>query len=198
MTNIGKKSLLEVSETIFTGLSLSGRSPVGKGSHAIRAINIKDIAGGRVCTEGLVKILVDDPKKVERYRIKKGDVLLSVRGTIVRSAIVETDSENCIITSNLAVIRLGKNSSLLPSVLNAFIESPAGEQEIMSRSRSATMHLSLSTKDVGEIIVPTPPQAEQKKMEKLIALSRRQYKTAHVAAETRLAIANQIIYKNFR
>ncbi len=198
MTSIEKNSLLEVSETIFTGLSLSGRSPAGKGSHAIRAINIKDITNGGVSTDGLAEVMVDDPKKVERYCIKKGDVLLSVRGTIVRSAIVETDCENCIITSNLAVIRLGKNSPLLPYVLHAFIESPVGKQEIMSRSRSATMQLSLSTKDVGEIMVPTPPQAEQKKMEKLIALSRRQYKTARVAAEARLVIANQIIYENFR
>jgi len=108
-----------------------------------------------------------NPKDLPR----KGDILITKDGTIGRAAIVETDVPFCI---NQSVAVLWLESCLLyrPFMLMV-IRSPFAQGPIWEAAEGmAIKHLSIT--DFGQMILPVPPLAEQRrivaKVEQLMAL----------------------------
>ena len=192
-----KAKLKDLAETIFIGMSLSGRSPAGIGRQTVRVVNIKDLAIGRIEGENLNTVNIEALYKVDRYRIYEGDILMTARGTVFRSALVGPGFGDCIISSGVLAIRLSKKSPLVSAALYAFLESPEGIRAIQAVTRSATSQLTLTPSDIGEIIVPVPSLEVQEKIATLKDLSNRHYRASLQAAEMRRAITDEIINEMF-
>lgn len=192
-----KVKLKDLAETIFIGMSLSGRSPAGTGRQTVRVVNIKDLAVGRIQGDNLNTVNIEALYKVDRYRIYEGDILMTARGTVFRSALVGPGFEDCIISSGVLAIRLSKKSPLISAALYAFLESPEGIRAIQAVTRSATSQLTLTPSDIGEIIVPVPSLEVQEKIATLKDLSNRHYHATLQAAEMRRAITDEIINEMF-
>lgn len=108
-----------------------------------------------------------NPKDLPR----KGDILITKDGTIGRAAIVETDEPFCI---NQSVAVLWLESCLLyrPYMLMV-LRSPSAQGPIWEAAEGmAIKHLSIT--DFGQMILPVPPVAEQRrivaKVDQLMAL----------------------------
>ncbi len=192
-----KLRLFDIAAIIFTGLSTSGRAPVGKGKHAIPIINVKDVVDGEVDTTALNTVMVEEPGKIQRYMVQANDVLITTRGTLLKSAVVAQELTGSIISSNLAVIRLSTNAPITPILLQAYLESAVGQQNVFSRSRATTLQLTLTSRDVGEIEVPVPDQQKQRSLESLSIATKQYIRLEKQALETRIRVSQQLFSEAF-
>src|SRR5262249_14367176 len=108
-----KKPLSEVA-TIFPGLSILQHHRQGPGGQSVPVINVGDLEAGRGVDQ-LPNLVLRIGPKVDRYRVAKGDVLVTARGTQLKVASVGREAVGAIASSNLIVVRPGPD--LLPGVL---------------------------------------------------------------------------------
>jgi len=149
--------LRDVAE-VFAGLTLGGRTIAGRGAVRLNTISLKDIVRGRIEPERTDPVYVDHIRDATRYMAAGADVVVAVRGTLPKVAIVPDALNGAVVTSTLAGIR---PRDVLPEVLVAFLRSPAGRTSLQSRVRSATGQISLTLEDVRNIDVPVPPMDVQ-------------------------------------
>lgn len=120
------------------------------------------------------EIRVDDPRyfevtpdELERWRLIAGDVLI-IEGNgsadqIGRTAIFRGEIADCVHQNH--VIRIRPDRSLIdPDYLNAYMNSPAGQDEVQARSRTTSGLRSLSVGRIRQIEVPLPPLIEQRRI----------------------------------
>lgn len=136
---------------------------MGRGGTRIKAVSVKDLGAGGVDLSRLDQISVPHIADVERYLVRPGDVLLSVRGTQLKVAIVPALLSEAVATATLAVIRL-VDGVLVPEVLAAYLCSPAGQGQLSARARSATGQIALTARDIRDIEVPVPPMEAQRRI----------------------------------
>lgn len=146
------------------------------------------------------EILLDDPRYLEvtpdelkRRRLEAGDVLI-IEGNgstdqIGRAALFRGEIPDCVHQNH--VIRVRPNRHLIePTFLNAFLNSPAGQQEVQDRGRTSTGLLSLSVGRIRSMEVPVPPLAEQRRIvARLDALSAKQTELRRLQTETGAELA---------
>lgn len=120
------------------------------------------------------KILTGDPRYFEvsseelsRWKLLSGDVLI-IEGNgsaeqIGRAALFRGEIENCVHQNH--VIRIRPNRTrVAPEFLNAYLNSPIGQDEVQSRSRTTSGLRSLSVGRIKAIEVPLPPLPEQRRI----------------------------------
>lgn len=95
-----------------------------------------------------------------RSRVRGGDVLLSIKGTIGRTAIV-IDGFSGNISRDVA--RLRPSSGLLPEFLEAFLRSDVGHASL-SRVVVGTTRAEVSIGVLSQLCVPVPELAAQQKV----------------------------------
>ena len=81
--------------------------------------------------------------------VRADDIVITCRGTQLKVASITSASEGALISANLIAIRVG--AELLPAVLLAFLQSPAGQQALLQRGESSTSSISLTPKAVGQV-----------------------------------------------
>lgn len=125
-------------------------------------VSLKDIENGRICSE-LINIKVDDDKKYRRYYLEDGDLLMTAKGTVVKTAVVSlTENQKLIVTGNLLAIRLRKNL-VNPVYLKVFLDSEDG-RKILKTVQAGTRLISISTGALKELTVSLPPMEDQEKI----------------------------------
>lgn len=72
----------------------------------VPVVKVKDIAQGGVRTAGLLQTSPEIDAKYKRSRLKDGDILLSIRGTVGRLGIVPKELTGANITQDTARIRI--------------------------------------------------------------------------------------------
>lgn len=50
----------------------------------------------------------------ERYKVQKGDVIISIAGTVGKTVLIEKEIKNSILTENCAILEIRDKSKLLP------------------------------------------------------------------------------------
>jgi type I restriction enzyme S subunit len=116
-------------------------------------------------------ILLSDPRffevnkqELERWRLMPGDVLI-IEGNgsaeqIGRTAIFRGELEDCVHQNH--VIRIRPDKKLIdPEFLNLYLNSPAGQDEVQSLSRTSSGLRTLSVGRIKQIAVPLLPLAQQ-------------------------------------
>ena len=104
-------------------------------------------------------------EELERWRLMPGDVLI-IEGNgsaeqIGRTAIFRGEIENCVHQNH--VIRIRPNKELIePEFLNLYLNSPVGQDEVQSRSRTTSGLRTLSVGRIKQIAVPFLPLTAQK------------------------------------
>ena len=142
---------------------------VDKGPPIITAKNVQDgfMIFGNAHHADATEFADLNPKDLPR----KGDILITKDGTIGRAAIVDTDEPFCI-NQSVAVLWLETCLLYRPFMLMV-IRSPFAQGPIWDAAEGmAIKHLSIT--DFGNMILPLPPLAEQRriveKVEQLMAL----------------------------
>lgn len=176
-SDLRKETLGSVAE-IFRGRAITKKASFGN----IRVVNISNIGNYEIDYADL-EYLQEEERKVANYLLQEGDVLLSARGTVIRSAVFQAQSYPCIASSNLIVIR--PNTKRLDSVyLKIFLDSPIGNK-LISSAQQGTIVINISYRDLMGLEIPVPPLETQKAVIKEYLEELALYKKTIAAAESR-------------
>ena len=158
-TEAGTVKLADIAE-IYRGFNAISSDEAADGKYAF--IKISDLNNQEVEFSKLAKGNVKENTKVENYKVQKGDILLSARGTTDKLARITEDTSNTLITQNLVGIR-PKKGKVDSRWLLEYLLSPLGLAELAS-IRVGTTIAQLPMKGLATVKVPNLPLEEQKKM----------------------------------
>ena len=95
----------------------------------------------------------------EKFRLSKGDILISLTGNVGRVAIIKQEHLPAVLNQRVAKVNF---SSLMPSKFNYYLlRSNVVQSELLKCAKGAAQ-LNVSTKDMDRLIVGIPSIAEQK------------------------------------
>lgn len=139
------KTLGEVG-AFYRGINVTSKN-VQDPNGEYKIINLADIKNGDVNIESLPNYKIENNARVEAYKVKAGDIVISNKGA-TKIAIVPEHDGDVLISQNFIGIRLKQNYN--PSYIKGFLESPIGEYLIESR-KTGTMVSMINPKDLKEI-----------------------------------------------
>ena len=185
LTSKHKKVALKDYAEIFRGRSVSKKDPNGN----IGVINIADIDELGINYSQL-DYIEESERKISRYLLEDGDVLISSRGTILKTAVFKEQTYPCISSSNLIVIR--PSEGLLGDYLKIFFESTIGVKLLKSIQRGTTV-VNINFKDLGPLEIPLLPLQEQREIVRKYESEMDEYKNTIQEAEKRWENAKKCI-----
>jgi restriction endonuclease S subunit len=94
----------------------------------LRVSDMQDF--GLINWDGLKFIPEDVYYFLEKYKVQKGDVIISIAGTVGKTALIEREIKNTILTENCAVLEIREKSKLLPKYLHILLELSTSKRQI--------------------------------------------------------------------
>jgi hypothetical protein len=167
-STVKKVQLKDIAE-VFRGKSIL-KKDVAPGPIAV--LNLSNIINGEIDTSELATIN-EEERKIKRYELEDGDVLLSCRGTAIKSAVYQKETRIVIASANLIVIR--PKGAFIGGYIKLFLESPVGIAMIKSFQRGTSV-MNLNHSDIMEMEIPTLPLEKQREMVELYRTEREAYK----------------------
>lgn len=128
--------------------------------NAIKVINISSMTGEGIDTSKC-DTLASQSDDEAKFFLKKGDLLIATKGTVVKTDVFEEEEGKYITSSNITTVR--PNPNLLGWYLKIFFESPIGKKTLNSLKRG-TIVSNINIKDVLELEVPLPDLKKQKEL----------------------------------
>lgn len=160
--------LKELVEKMIRGIF--ARSPESDDVPTIEMINIKDIKNGKIDIRFLNMRDCTSVKDYTRASVKRGDVVIAIKGSSFKAALITDDAENRVISSNLIALRL--NNTVLPEILVAYLNSPEGQQNLLSISKGAAIP-SINPNDLLVLSIPIISSDVQEKIKEYLEASDR-------------------------
>ena len=170
-----KKLRLKDAATVFRGKAVNTKAESGN----VAVINISNITDTGIDYESLDQI-EEEERKVSRYILEDGDVLVTARGTTVKIAVFEKQPMICIPSANINVIR--PKGMLRGAYLKLFLELPVGIKMLQSLQRG-TVVVNINYKDIIELEVPVLPLEAQDALIEEYNTGLKFYKDTIAAAE---------------
>lgn len=188
-----KMKPLKTAARIFSGASIYGTVRLEESEGGIPVINIKDINNGRIEYENLPLFDLNNFRNAGNYIVSPGDVILSCRGTQLKSAVVPK-YKKFFITANLIAIRPGEE--ILPEFLATYFNTRQGQKAVLAKIPFTTV-FNLTVNTLREIEIPVPPLSVQEKIVTLAKYAEEQYHLTLQIANLRKILANQLITNMF-
>jgi hypothetical protein len=151
-----KVKLREVAE-IFRGKSVL-KQDLRPGN--VKVLNISNLDDGEVLLDQL-ETIDEEERKVKRYEIQPGDLVMTCRGTVNKLAVFPATEGMVIASANILVIRF--KSTINSHFAKIFLESPVGAALVQSFQRGSVV-MNLNPADVGEIELPLLPEDKQREI----------------------------------
>ncbi|PQD94388.1 hypothetical protein CYL18_14325 [Pradoshia eiseniae] len=158
LDNLPMKPLKDLVD-VYRGYNASTKDEDKNGKYAV--LKISDIQDGKINLEGITRYSIKNNAKIENNRIRKGDVLLSIRGVSRKVALFESDRDDVLLSQNFAGIRC--LNLIDPEFLLLYLESPIA-QFYFNKHTAGTTITTLSIKDLKELPVPILPLDEQRRI----------------------------------
>jgi type I restriction enzyme S subunit len=134
---------------LMPGLSVAGGVPV---------VKVKDIVDGEIQTGDLLLTSPSIDAEYQRSRLRAGDILLTIRGTVGRIASVPGVLDGANITQDTARIGIVSGE---PEFFRYYLES-AGVRAYLAVNTLGVAVQGINLRDVRLIPVPLPPPDEQR------------------------------------
>lgn len=126
----------------------------------VPVVNPSDIAGwNRVNWRKLRRLPESDAERMERFRLRRGDIVLVRQGSLGRLALVGPQLERALYNSSCARVRR-RDDRVLPEYLCLYLSSPAMQDEMLKRARQGTVP-SINASSLGSLPVMVPPMDKQ-------------------------------------
>lgn len=142
-------------------------------SHFI--LGLGNIVDGKIVLNEEEKIAAED-RWIDLYEVKEGDILITSKGSLLKTAIVDSSVKNSILSSNLFLIRLDQKK-YKPEVLKYFFETEVG-QNLLSTIMKGAVIKSISNKDLESLVIPNIDLIEQESISEMIINARKDYEEA--------------------
>ncbi len=135
-------------------------------------IKISDIVDGKI--EFREKIKEIPYNKIITYELKPGDIIISARGTLIKTAIYKVQDPPSIISGNIMLIRMKTNYN--PYFLKFYLDSYEGQAQIQAMQSGATI-TSLNHSKLQELFVPNIDIEKQNRLADRITENENRYKS---------------------
>lgn len=155
LTSSASLSIYEIAEV---------RGGIQKGPHRVAASNAtRYLTVAHVQRDSISladpRFFEVNPVELNRWRLLPGDVLI-IEGNgsadqIGRTALFRGELQDCVHQNHVIRVRPDK-SRIMPEFLNMYLNSPSGQLEVQSRSRTTSGLRSLSVGRIKQIAVPMP------------------------------------------
>ena len=185
-SSLDKVKLKEVAE-VFRGKSIL-KKDTALGN--ISVLNISNIESGEIDYSNMDTIQ-EEERKIKRYELVSGDVVLSCRGTAIKSAVFVEQEKVIIASANLIIIR--SKYKIVGEYVKIFLESPIGLAIIKSFQRGTSI-MNINHSDIMEMEIPLIPLEEQKEIIKKYNEELSIYKKTVKEAENRWGNIKNDIY----
>jgi type I restriction enzyme S subunit len=143
-----------------------GTTPTSLGmsfeNEGIPFLRIQNLHGSSVHLKNILFISKSTHDSLNRSKIKSGDFLITIAGTIGRVAIVPADFPEANCNQAIAILRFEK-SKLLPKYLLHWLTTADAMGQISGKKVTATIS-NLSLSQIKELQIPLPPLTEQKRI----------------------------------
>lgn len=156
----------------------------------IYILNISNLEEGEVNLDQL-ETIQEEERKVKRYELYPGDLVMTCRGTQTKLAVFPEHSEMVIASANIIVIRFREQIHSIYAKI--FMESPVGLALIQSFQRGTTV-MNLNPADVGEIEIPLLPMGKQLEIAKHYQMEKQLYTDTIKAALIRWEQQREQLY----
>ncbi|RAL21422.1 restriction endonuclease subunit S [Thermoflavimicrobium daqui] len=145
------RSIVKLKEIadLFRGKSIM-KSHIQPGE--ISVLNISNIEEGEIFWDHMDTI-DEELRKVRRYELEVGDLVMTCRGTVNKVAVVRDLPKKVIASANIIVMRFQKK--VISEYVKIFLESPVGLELIKTFQRGTTV-MNINPKDLGEMEIPLP------------------------------------------
>jgi type I restriction enzyme, S subunit len=146
---------------IGTGITLGrelGDSPYAREYPYLRVANVQD---GRIDISDVKQIQVF-PFEFPRYRLQRGDILLTEGGDfdkLGRGAVWDGSIANCLHQNHIFRVRL--RNHMVPEFFAAYMASTAGRAYFLSCAKQTTNLASINKSQLSVMPVPVPSQVQQ-------------------------------------
>lgn len=146
------------------GSQLHASDYVPEGVPSIMPVNIGD---NRVMAEGIARVREQDAQRLERHRVRKGDIVYSRRGDVERRALIRDDEAGWLCGTGCLLVRLGSRSAMEARFASYYLGHPAVREWIVRHAVGATMP-NLNTGILSAVPVLVPPPEEQRSISALL------------------------------
>lgn len=157
----------------------------------IKVLNISNLDDGEVLLDQL-ETIDEEERKVKRYEILPGDLVMTCRGTVNKLAVFPEAQGMVIASANILVIRF--KSTIKSHFAKMFLESPVGTALIQSFQRGTTV-MNLNPADVAEMELPLVPEAKQLEIIQQYLQEKERYKEVVREAASRWEQVKNQIYE---
>jgi type I restriction-modification system DNA methylase subunit len=186
-STLERVKLHEVAE-VFRGKSIL-KKDVKPGN--IKVLNISNITDTGIDYSEMDSI-EEEERKIKRYELMDGDIVLSCRGTAIKTGVFRKQKGIVIASANVIVIR--PNHRILSDYLRIFFESPVGIALIKSFQRGTTV-VNINHMDIAEMEIPLLSMEEQKELVTHYEKESSLYRETVSRAEERFTAEKQKIYE---
>jgi type I restriction enzyme, S subunit len=128
----------------------------------IPVVNPQNIVDGKIISISKTMILEETFKRLKKYALRVGDIVIARRGEMGRCAVVEENNENWLCGTGSFIIRMNPEKSN-SNFVNLIVSSEASKQRLENSSIGATMN-NLNQDILTDLPVTTPSTAEQQKI----------------------------------
>jgi len=123
----------------------------------VPVIKVRDIKGGEIVQSRLLRTSKEIDAEYARSRLREGDLLMTIRGTVGRTAIVPSELAGANITQDTARIAIVGGSS---DYYREYLCSHAAVIYLQSNTLGNAVQ-GINLRDVKSMRVPVPPPTEQ-------------------------------------
>lgn len=116
----------------------------------VLVIKVKDLKNGTVSRESIEILKLPSDERNKRSSVVKGDVVISVAGNF-KAALIDESIEGAVINNHLVALRM--NDKIKSEVIVAYLNSPAGQEELLKHSTGKAMQ-SISIKKLHDVSIP--------------------------------------------
>lgn len=173
-----KMKLLSEVADVKRGLQLSkndiSSSNDSENNSSYRYIKISDINNDTIeFNEENEKVNSLSDSKIQAYKLKPNDIIISARGTLIKLAIYEQDMPPSVFSGNILLIRVKPNYN--PYFLKFYLNSSKGRELISSMQGGSTI-VALNPNKLKDMLVPDISLEDQNKLAERIKSNERTYK----------------------
>jgi type I restriction enzyme S subunit len=129
-------------------------------SRGIPSIMPQNIGDNRVVREGIAQITVKDAERLNRYRVRTGDIVYSRRGDVERRALIRDAEDGWLCGTGCLRVRFG-DEHVNPTFASYYFGDPNVRAWIVRHAHGATMP-NLNTAILSALPFVLPPLSEQR------------------------------------
>ena len=147
-------------ENVLTEISDGSHNPPPNSGKGIPVLSAKNVNNGIIDAQLITRWTTEEQWAIEdkKIHIEPGDVLLTIVGTIGRTAVVSNDMPKFILQRSVCVMKT--KNFLNSEFLSLMLTSPALLEWMMDRA-SGTAQKGIYLKSLRKMPIPVPPLSEQ-------------------------------------